>query len=88
LNRNEKILLSGWIAMLLFFLLLITTLSGCNGGWSIGNLDISPSDSIYIDYLIIVDQDSSHHWYKPNIEIGDNYCYKHHIWEDVRKKSE
>ena len=69
----------------LFFVFLLPS---CNGGWSIGGLEISPSDSVNIDYLIIIDQDSSHHWYKPNIEIGDNYCYKHHIWEDVRRKSE
>ena len=74
-------------------LIIITTITGCNNGWSIGNLDISPSDSIHIDYLIITDQDSSQHWYVSNtvnngITVGENYCYKHQIWEDVRKKSE
>ena len=79
--------------MLLMILIIITTITGCNNGWSIGNLDISPSDSIHIDYLIITDQDSSQHWYVSNtvnngITVGENYCYKHQIWEDVRKKSE
>ena len=45
-----------------------------------------------INYLIITDQDSSQHWYVSNtinngITVGENYCYKHHIWEDVRKKN-
>ena len=73
---------------MLMILGIITTISGCKGNWSVGGLQISPSDSVHIDYLVIVDQDSSQHWYEPSIEIGDNYCYKHHIWEDVRRKSE
>ena len=88
MKKNEKILLGGWVAMLIGILLIVMTLSSCNGGLSIGGLEISPSDSVEISYLVIVDQDSSQHWYKPSIEIGDNYCYKHHLWEDVRKKSE
>ena len=77
--------------MLLIILIIITTITGCNNGWSVGNLDISPSDSIHIDYLIITDQDSSQHWYVSNtinngITVGENYCYRHNVWEDVRKK--
>jgi hypothetical protein len=74
--------------MMLMILGIITTVSGCNSGLSVGGLEISPSDSVEISYLVIVDQDSSQHWYRPSIETGDNYCYKHHSWEDVRKKSE
>jgi len=78
--------------MLLMILIIITTITGCNSGWSIGNLDISPSDSVHINYLVITDQDSSQHWYVSNtvnngITVGENYCYKHNIWENVRKKN-
>ena len=88
LKSNEKKLLFWWVVMLLMILVIITTITGCKSGWSVGGLQISPSDSVHIDYLVIIDQDSSQHWYEPSIEIGDNYCYKHHIWEDVRRKSE
>tara|TARA_R100001129_G_scaffold84061_1_gene57147 strand:+ start:213 stop:491 length:279 start_codon:yes stop_codon:yes gene_type:complete len=88
LKQNEKLVLGGWIMFLIWILVIVITFSGCKGGWSVGGLQISPSDSINIEYLIIIDQDSAQHWYKSNIEIGDNYCYNHHIWEDVRMKSE
>ena len=91
LKSNEKKLLFWWVIMLLIILVIIATITGCNNGWSVGNLDISPSDSIHIDYLIITDQDSSQHWYVSNtinngITVGENYCYRHNVWEDVRKK--
>jgi len=92
LNKNEKKLLFWWIVMLIMILGVITTVSGCNSGWSVGNLEVSPSDSVHIDYLVITDQDSTQHLYRPSIGegiiVGDNYCYKHNIWEDVRKTSE
>jgi len=74
--------------MLLLILGVITTITGCNSGWSVAGVQITPSDSVEISYLVIIDQDSSKHWYEPSIKMGDNYCYKHHIWEDVRKKNE
>jgi len=40
MKRDEKILLGGWIAMLLAILLIITTLSSCGGGWSIAGWEI------------------------------------------------
>ena len=92
LKSNEKKLLFWWLVMLLMILGMITTVSGCKSGWIIGGLEVSPSDSVHIDYLVITDQDSTQHLYIPSIGdgivVGDNYCYKHNIWEDVRKKSE
>ena len=88
MSKNEKILLSSWFGMLIAILLIVMTFTGCQGGWAIAGLEINPSDSVEVSYLVIIDQDSSQHWYEPSIKIGDNYCYKHHIWEDVRKKSE
>jgi hypothetical protein len=74
------------------FLLIVSFVSSCGNGWTIGGLEVSPSDSVEVNYLIITDQDSVQHYYKPSIGdgilVGDNYCYKHSIWEDVRKTSE
>jgi len=74
---------------------LIITLGGlillaCNGNYSIGGYDISPSDSVSADFIIIIDQDSVQHWYmKNNFEdflTQEHYCYKHNQWEQVKKK--
>tara|TARA_R100000995_G_scaffold46482_1_gene21993 strand:- start:379 stop:645 length:267 start_codon:yes stop_codon:yes gene_type:complete len=87
-KQGEKWLLFTWICFLIWLYLIITSFYACSNGWSVANIEVTPSDSIDISYLIIVDQDSVSHWYEYDIEMGDNYCYKHHIWEDVRKKSE
>ena len=91
MNKNEKIFVSGWIVFLIFILLIVTTLSGCNGGWVIAGVDISSSDSISADFMIIADQDSVKHWYirtteEGGILVGDNWCHRHERWEKVEKK--
>ena len=87
LNNNEKKLLFWWAMMLLLILGIITTIIGCNSGWSVANLEITPSNNQDTLYIVIVDQDSAEHWYDKAIYTEENYCYKHHIWEDVRKKN-
>mgnify|MGYP003131502146 FL=1 len=69
----------------------IFILSACNGGWSIGGIDISPSDSLNTNFMIITDQDSVQHWYvrtttMGGILVGDNWCHRHEQWEKVEKK--
>ena len=91
LKQNEKLVLGGWIMFLIWILVIITTITGCKSGWSVGGLQISPSDSVSTDFMIITDQDSVKHWYvrttvDGGILIGDNYCHKHHEWETVEKK--
>tara|TARA_X000001388_G_C2228597_1_gene122166 strand:+ start:952 stop:1239 length:288 start_codon:yes stop_codon:yes gene_type:complete len=93
MKKQEIMGIAAWLILMLFILALVSLSTGCNSGWSVGSLAITPSDSIHIDYLIITDQDSSQHWYLSNtvndgIIVGSNYCHKHEIWEDVRKKSE
>ena len=39
MSQNEIKILTGWIGILLFVLFLVN-LFGCDGGWSIGGLDI------------------------------------------------
>ena len=87
MKRNEKIILGGWLGVLIAILLILMTLSSCKGGWSVANLEITPSDNQDSLYLVIIDQDSTTHWYNGAIYVEENYCYKHHIWEDVRKKN-
>ena len=72
--------------MLLLILGVITTITGCNSGWSVANLEITPSNNKDTLYVVIKDQDSTEHWYDGSIYVEENYCYKHHIWENVRKK--
>ena len=91
MKRNETILLGSWVSVLIILLIIITTYSGCSGNWIVAGIDISPSDSITTDFLILTDQDSVNHWYVRNSEdngilVGDNWCYKHETWELVEKK--
>ena len=76
-----------WFILMLFILALVSLSTGCNSGWSVANLEITPSNNQDTLYIIIVDQDSTIHWYNNSIYVEENYCYKHHIWENVRKKN-
>ena len=90
-KANERKLLFWWVVMLLMILGVITTITGCNGGWAIAGVDISPSDTARVDFMIIADQDSVKHWYvrttiEGGILVGDNWCHRHNRWEKVEKK--
>ena len=69
---------------LLLFLLLVPI--GCNAnGWAIAGYELNPSDSSNI-FVSLYDQDSTQHSYKRPVALGgDNWCYKHELWEMVRK---
>ena len=89
MNEDRKDLITVISVVVIIFAIFI--LSACNGGWSVANIDISSSDSLYTDFMIIIDQDSVQHWYERTtvyggILIGDNWCYKHNQWENVEKK--
>ena len=79
------------VAFLFFILGGLVFLGSCNGGWAIAGVDISPSDTVRADFMIISDQDSIKHWYVRTTEdggilVGDNWCHKHEQWENVEKK--
>jgi len=79
------------IAFLIIVLGGLVLLGSCNNGWSVANIDISSSDSLYADFMIIIDQDSVQHWYARTtayggILVGDNWCHRHDQWENVEKK--
>ena len=86
--------LKDYISIIVFLIIVLgglVLIGSCNGGWSVAGIDVSPSDSIYTNFMIIVDQDSVQHWYVRTtayggILIGDNWCHKHEQWETVEKK--
>jgi len=87
LSEDRKDLITVISVVVIIFTIFI--LSACSGN----SRSISPEDTLYIDFMVITDQDSSQHWYQRTttqggILVGENYCYRHHNWEDVRKKSE
>ena len=81
-----------WTDYLKIFIFLFIVLGGllflgsCNGGWSVAGLDISSSDSLYTDFMIIIDQDSVQHWYANKVYNGENWCHLHDEWEYVEVK--
>lgn len=87
MTEDRKDLITVLLAVVIIFAIFI--LSACSSN----SRSISPEDTLYIDFMVITDQDSSQHWYQRTttqggILVGENYCYRHHNWEDVRKKSE
>jgi len=87
LSEDRKDLITVISVVVIIFAIFI--LSACSSN----SRSISPEDTLYIDFMVITDQDSSQHWYQRTttqggILVGENYCYRHHNWEDVRKKSE
>ena len=87
MKQGEKWLLFTWICFLIWLYLIITSFYACSSGLSVANLEITPSNNQDTLYIVIIDQDSTTHWYNNSIYVEENYCYKHHIWEDVRKKN-
>jgi hypothetical protein len=61
-------------------------LPSCSNGWSVGNLLVTPADSVSNTVFIeIIAHDSTVHWYYGNIK-DYNYCYKHEQYEEVKVK--
>ena len=61
MSEDKKDLIKVILIVTTIFAIFI--LSACNGGWSIAGVDISPSDSLHANFMIITDQDSVKHWY-------------------------
>ena len=62
-------------------------LNNCSPGWSVAGYDLNPQDSTKTNTVfteIISQPDSLTHWYHPKIHHGDNWCYKHDTWENVK----
>jgi hypothetical protein len=60
-------------------------LSSCNNGWSVGDFEPSPRDTMYA-FVEILDQDSTSHFYADNVRLNsDNWCFIHNQWESVKE---
>ena len=40
MKKNEKILLGGWLLIMFWVLMVVLSFSGCDGGWSVGGMDL------------------------------------------------
>jgi len=65
--------------------LVISMLGSCSNGWSVGDFEPSPRDTMYA-FVEILDQDSTSHFYADKIRINsDNWCFTHNQWESVKE---
>lgn len=73
------------LVQVIISLLTILMLSSCNNGWSIGDFEPSPRDTMYA-FVEILDQDSTSHFYADNVRLdSDNWCFTHNQWESVKE---
>ena len=80
----ETLKLLARATIFLFFTLIV---SSCSSGWSVAGYELTPQDtSRNTVFIEIVSSDSVSHWYSDKINHGDNWCYRHSIWENVRIK--
>ena len=65
-------------------LLLISTISGCSQGWSLGGVVITPQDTVTNTVFIeIMGADSVMHYYHGKVYTKSNWCWLHHQFEDI-----
>ena len=82
MRKIEFQLLASYL-IILFFVYLLITVTSCTNGWSLGNAQMSHSDSSLVE---IVDQDSTKHYYLSVDLENDSWCLQHHRWEEIDKK--
>lgn len=69
------------------FLLITSGIPSCSQGWIVGNLPLTPQDTVQNTVFIeIVDADSVLHWYHGKIYESHNWCYIHDQLEDIAIK--
>ena len=75
------------LVQVMTFLLIILGIPNCNRGWIVGNIPLTPQDTVTNSVFIeIVDADSSVHWFHGSISNYSNWCYKHQRWEEIEVK--
>ena len=75
------------MATKLLVVLFLTTNFSCSSGWSIAGYELPPQDTTQTNTVfteILSKPDSVTHWYHPKIHNGENWCYKHDKWENVK----
>jgi hypothetical protein len=76
----------GILKLFMPLLVLNMMLPGCSNGWIVGNIQLTPADSVInMVFIEIIAHDSTVHWYYGNIS-DYNYCYKHEQYEEVKVK--
>tara|TARA_R100001082_G_C4297522_1_gene130889 strand:- start:66 stop:323 length:258 start_codon:yes stop_codon:yes gene_type:complete len=68
----------------LIFILYLASIMGCSNGWSVGNLELTPSDTSSA-IQVVFDQNGNRHWYYKVIH-GDNWCFFHDQYEKLEIK--
>jgi len=64
----------------------IFMLSSCSNGWSVGNMNPTPKDSMYT-FVEVISEDSTSHFYNDHIRFNrDMWCFSCSRWEIVRKR--
>jgi len=72
---------------ILTLLMIYLLLTNCSQGWSVGGVQVTPSDTVANSVFIeVMDVDSVIHWYHGTINNQTNWCYKHDEWEEIRIK--
>ena len=75
------------LVQVMTFLLIILGIPNCNRGWIVGNIPLTPQDTVTNTVFIeIMDVDSSVHWFHGSIGNYGNWCYKHERWEEIEVK--
>ena len=73
------------LIQVIIFLLNIFANLNCSPGWSVAGHELTPSDTTENTvYIEIIAHDSTNHWYADKVRHGDNWCFLHDQWEDVR----
>ena len=57
--------------------------SNCGAGTSICGYELQPSDTLNTAFVEVVAHDSTTHWYIRLYE-GENWCYLHNRYEEVK----
>ena len=75
------------LIQVIIFLLNTFVHINCSSGWSVAGYELTPSDTTEnTAYIEIVAHDSTNHLYVDKVRHGDNWCFLHGQWEDVRIK--
>ena len=73
------------LVRVMIFLLIMSGIPSCNQGWIVGNIPLTPQDTLTNTIFIeIVDVDSTVHWFHGTISAYSNWCYKHQRLEEVK----
>ena len=75
------------LVRVMIFLLIMSGIPSCNQGWIVGNIPLTPQDTLTNTvFTEIMDVDSTIHWFHGRISDDSNWCYKHQRMEQIEVK--